>query len=269
MAFSQRIRKYIGYSVLIILLLIFSLFYYQLSTYYPFNPFFPPSGKTTHFMELTYPPISNGEVQELLLDACFNVVSNKPIAVGINMTIANPRVIFYGGTPRNRAIIYNISGINIAFQNAQPMGGSLKVTVPFDINHSQLVYHINKSRHVYYNLPPGASFQVDKNYIKFPSFPREQTYELNLSNGYLHGIRQNQPFSFSVSGDYSPSIILEFRNGTYESYTYDEMKLHVPSASEIQTQELSQIGGFIAIILLIFSFFEALKLVNEWIKGPH
>lgn len=261
MVLSQRERKCIGYSALIIFIFVFIFFYYQLSAYYPFNPFFPPSGKTTHFLELTYPPISNGKVQELLLDASFSIVSNEPIAEGVNMTIANPQVKFYGGTPRNKDIIYNISSVNIAFQNAQPMGGSLTITVPFD--------DINQSKHVYHNMPPGAGFQVDGDHMNFPSFPKMQTYELNLSHGYLHGIRQNQPFNFSVSGDYSPSIILEFQNGTYESYTYDEIKLHVSSDSEIQSQELSQIDGFIAIALLIFSFLEALRLVNEWIKGAH
>ena len=222
MTFSRRKREYIGYSALAIVILFFFFFCYQLSAYYPFNPFFPPSGKMTHFVELTYPPISNGKVQELLFDAKFDVVSDGQIAEGVNMTILNPRISVYGGMPINKYIIHNISGVNIVFQDAQPMGGSLKLTVPLD-NFSQTQY-------VYYNLPPGASFRIDEN-MKFPVFPREPVYELNLSHGYLEDVIQNRPFNFPVSGDYSPSIILEYSNGSDESYTYYEMKLHVAPKS--------------------------------------
>ena len=156
-------------------------------------------------------------------------------------------------------IIHNISGIDIAFENARPMGGSLTLTVPLD--------NVSKTQYIYHNLPPGASFQLDERDINYSVFPREPIYELNSSHGLLQDIIQSQPFNFSVSGDYSPTLILEYSNNSDESYTYNEIKLHVPSSSELQTQELNQIGGFITIVLLIFSLIEALKLVNEWIKS--
>jgi len=258
MTLSKGKRQVIGYVSLFILILVFIFFYLQISSHYPFNPFFPPSGKTTYLMELTYPPISNGKIQELLLDASFSIVSDKPLAEGVNITIPNPVVKLYGGSFNNRNIIKNIRIISIAFQNAQPMGGSVAIIIPLE--------NISQTQHVYYNLPPGASFQVNEETLKFPEFPREQVCELNLSNGYLKGIRQNQPFNFSVSGDYSPSLIIEFYNESPESYTYDEIKLHVPSKSELQSQELDQINGFIAAVLLIFSFIEALRLIQEWIR---
>jgi len=118
----------------------------------------------TYFIELTYPPISNGKVQELLLDASFNIVSNETIAEGVNITITDPRVVLYGGTLRNKYIIHNLSGVNIAFQNAQPMGGSLTLTVPLS--------NISQTQYIYHNLPPGASFRMDENDINYPIFPR-------------------------------------------------------------------------------------------------
>jgi hypothetical protein len=260
MTFSRRGRKYLGYSGLFVLVLFFVIFYYQLSTYYPFNPFFPPSGKTTYFMELTYPPVTNGKVQEMLLNASFNIESNETLAEGVKVTITNPRIKLYGGTPRNEYIIHNISAINIAFQNAQPMGGSGTLIIPLD--------NISQTQNINYNFPPGMSFQMDENDKNHPIFSGVHNYELNLSHGYIPEVIQNKPFSFAASGDYSPSIILEFSNDSSPiSYTYEEIKFHVPSVSELRTQELNQIGGFIAVVLLIFSFFEALKLINEWIKG--
>ena len=257
MNFSRRNREIIGYFSFFTFIIFFIILYYQLSTYYPFDPFSPPSGKTTYFMELTYPPISDGKVQELLLDASFNIISNTTIAEGVNMTIANPKVVLYGGTPRNKYIIHNISGVNIGFQNAQPMGSSLKIDIPLS--------NISQTQYVYHNLPPGASFQMNKNDANIPSFPREPTYELNLSNGYIQWSFHDHLFNFSVAGDYSPSIILEFSNGSSESYTYDEIKLHIPSKSETQSQELNQINGFITIALFIFSLIELWRLISEWI----
>jgi len=223
----------------------------------PIRSIFPAVWQNYVFYGTDIPPISNGKVQELLLDASFNLESNETIAEGVNITVANPRIVLYSGTPQNEYVIRNLSGIDIAFQNAQPMGGSIKIEIPLD--------NISRTQYIYHNLPPGASFQIDENDIKHPIFPREPTYELNLSHGYIQGVIQNRPFSFSVSGDYSPSIILEFSNGSGESYTYDEIKFHVPSKSETQTQELNQINGFITIALFIFSLIELWRLISEWI----
>jgi hypothetical protein len=265
MTLSKRRRKCITGLFLIIFISIFGSLYYQLHTYYSFDPFFPPSGNTTYFMELTYPPISSGKVQETLLDASFNIISNKTIAEGVNMSIVDPRVRLYGGTPRNKYITHNISGVNIAFQYARPMGGSLVITAPFNLSQTTQI-NLSQIQYVYHNLPPGAAFKMNESDI-YPIPPHEPIIDLNLSHGYLKGVLENHPFSFPVSGDYSPSIILEFDNGSVEGYTYDEIKLHVPSTSEIRTQELNQIDGFIALALLLLSFTEVCRIFYEWIKS--
>jgi hypothetical protein len=123
---SKRKRKAIGGAVLLILFLLPIFLFYQWATYYSINPLFMPESGTKYHMELSYPPIANGKVKELLLDAQFEIVSNKPIAEGVNMTLANPRIVLYGGTPENERIIHNISEVNIAFQNAQPMGETVE-----------------------------------------------------------------------------------------------------------------------------------------------
>jgi hypothetical protein len=215
-------------------------------------------------MELTYPPISSGKVQETLLDASFNITSSKTMAEGVNMTIIDPRITLYGGTPIKERITRNISGVNIAFQYARPMGGSYIITVPYDFSKTEFI-NLSQIRYVYHNLPPGAAFEMNKSDI-YPTPPREPIIHLNLSHGYLTGVLQNRPFSFPVSGDYSPSIILEFDNGSVEGYTYNEIKLHVPPASEIRTHALNQISGIVAIALLIFSFIQLRKIINESVE---
>ena len=70
---------------------------------------------------------------------------------------------------------------------------------------------------------------------------------------------------------YSPIItakikVYYYNNHSPIQYTDDEVKLHVPSASEIQTKALNQINGLIAFILLIFGFMGAIKLVTDLTK---
>ena len=250
--------------VFLLILFVLPVFlFYHWTTYYSINPLFMPESGTKYHMELTYPPITNGKVKELLLDAQFDIVSNKPMAEGVNITLANPKVLLYGGTPGNERIISNISMINIAFQNAQPMGETIELIIhfpPIPINYSPI-------QQVHYNIPPGAGFQMSDSDTNHTIFSGVHDYELNLSHGYLKDVRENKPFNFSVSGDYSPSILLSFKDGinnSYESYTYDEIKLHIPSTSEIRTQLFNQLGFIIAIVLSIFNSIEAWRLISGW-----
>lgn len=253
--FTRKTRKYIGYS----LLLFFALLgLYLLTSFanYSSVPFFSSSDKTTLFIELPYPPISNGNVPDIILNASFNVISNETIAEKVNMTLANPRVVLYGGTPRNEYIIHNISWISIAYQNAHPMRMAKCYWTDPSRNNT-----ISPYKSAYYNEPSGAVFLINKNDLNHPIFSGNHNHTLNLS--------QNSPFYFSVSGDYSPIILLAFKNGSLESHTYDEIKIHVPSTSELHTQAISKINCFIALALFFFGLFTLTNLVHAWIdKAP-
>jgi len=75
---------------------------------------------------------------------------------------------------------------------------------------------------------------------------------------------------FPVAGDYSPSIIVIFsNNATPETYTYSEYRVHVLSTSELQSQELSQLEGFVGLVLLAFTFVEVVRLVRDYVKGKN
>jgi hypothetical protein len=54
---------------------------------------------------------------------------------------------------------------------------------------------------------------------------------------------------------------------TLYQYTFNEIKIHVLSSSELRTQELDQINGIITIALFIFTEIEAIKLIYNWYKN--
>ena len=68
----------------------------------------------------TYPPPSNGLLQDVLLDIKFDVESNTSIAEKTNLILTNINVTLYTGTHENIHNGLNIIELDIGFQHVQP-----------------------------------------------------------------------------------------------------------------------------------------------------
>ncbi len=241
MNLSKRTRKIIGYSLLSIFGIIIVVLIWNSFAYYSINPFLPPSGETAHQMELTYPAASQS--QGILIYAFFAVVANKPLSEGVYMNITDPHLTLFTGTDSNKRESHNIASVEIGFQHAQPS----PILMGMGIS--------NTSQNYEYLTLSGAKFWLvgDLNDSEDVQFPFE--------------LYQNTPFYFPVAGDYSPSMVILLKNGSLIRYTDDEVKLHVPSTAELQTQAITYASDLAAIAFLVFSFIEAFKLVNDWTKN--
>ena len=71
-------------------------------------------------------------------------------------------------------------------------------------------------------------------------------------------------FYFPVSGDFSPTVIINFNNGTGQiQYRYDDIKLHVLATSEVNAERINTTNLVLTAALLGFAFIETFKLIFE------
>ena len=68
---------------------------------------------------------------------------------------------------------------------------------------------------------------------------------------------------FPVAGDYSPTIFIQFFNGTGIQYTYNEIKVHVLSASEVEAVNTNKLNLAVTYVLLFSSYIQGLVIVRE------
>ena len=210
-------------------------------TYYSINPLGLRSGETALPMHLSYPPFLEGQYG-IMASVKFNIISNGVIIEGSKLTFKDVEGYLLTGTYQNGHLVSDsdIEEIQVGFKDAQPdYWGTIGT-------HDEA---LNQDQNRFYKALSVSL--IRKNDGQANNFIKLLVEQLN------------REFYFPVSGNYSPTMIIRFRGGSYDERTYDKLKLHVLSASEIQTQALNQINSLIAVILLIFGYIEALKLVID------
>jgi hypothetical protein len=95
----------------------------------------------------------------------------------------------------------------------------------------------------------GASFQNYNNSVVLYQLGKEDVY-------------------FPVSGEYSPVIVIKFNNGTAPIiHTYDMIKVHVLSETDVNAQSMNRINIALTIALLVFSYIEGFSTIGKlWKK---
>jgi hypothetical protein len=102
----------------------------------------------------------------------------------------------------------------------------------------------------------------------FVNVQKQQTnHSEAFINYYTQKLETENKFYFSVAGDYSPTLMIWFYNDTTVQYTYNDIKLHVASATEVQSLKMENINVVIAVALLVFAFVEGISVVNELTKN--
>jgi hypothetical protein len=234
--------RYIGYIVVSALFFIFTYCIWSVCTYYSINPLGIRLGKTVFPMHLTYPSFLEGQ-QGIKASVKFNIESDKAMTEGAKLTLKDVEGILLTGVYRDGHLVSDsdIEEIQVGFKEAHPdYWGAIGT-------HDEAL-HQDQNR--FYK-----ALSV--------SLIRKNDGQCNNSHVKLLTEQWNREFYFPVSGDYPPSIVIRFQGGSYDEHTYNSPKLHVLSASEIQTQALNQINSLIAIILLIFGYIGALKLLID------
>jgi len=73
-------------------------------------------------------------------------------------------------------------------------------------------------------------------------------------------------FYFPVAGDFSPAISITYDNGTEVLYTYDQIKVHVLSASEVEVMNINRLNLGLSYVLLFFTYVEGIVIIRELFK---
>jgi hypothetical protein len=245
MNLSKSEGRIIGYSLVFIFYFIIFLLIYTA---------FGHSDKTVYPIELTYPSTSSGQPQGVLLRVNFNLKSDKTISEGVNLNLTDITVDLFTGTEENANFAQNISWLEIGFPHAQP-------AFPMQLTTTKT----GKYQYYYYQSLSGASFWMGR--LNYSIFLPDEPLEINSIVQHPFVLIQNREFNFPVAGDYSPSIIIGFFDKSILYFTDNEVKLHVPSKSELQIQTYNQVSGLIAVALFVFSLIQAIKFVYDSTKN--
>lgn len=226
-------RQVIGIVLFIIINLVVIVYLFALSNKYSTNPFSLTMSKTNLPIRLYYPPPDSDKLEPIIVSLWFNVTANSTISENTPIELTN----FTGH-------VYVRNDIGISF-----------VGVGFfhtNLNEGHIYYLDSENKTVGPALTP-VGLQAKKVASSNSSF-------FDLVPWHIQ-----PPFSFPVAGDYSPTMTVTISNYTFQ-HTYNEVKIHVSSKSELQTQELDQINVFIAFALLVFADVEFARLIYELTK---
>lgn len=179
---------------------------------------------------LYYPTFSDGKLSEIAARVYFSLVAEDIIAEGVNITFSNISGLVFKTNPIGNEVTSIWVGFRHAgFRNIWVFNGSTYDTLAG----VWLIPDINQS--------------APESYVTFSPLKIDT-------------------FNFPVSGDYSPSIIVELKNETFLAETDKEIRVHVFSKGELRSQELDQVNVVVATVLLIFAFIEGIAVVNSLTK---
>lgn len=223
---------------LLVVLSLIAIYYVYSLWEYKINPFFPSPNETMLPIALSYPVSTTGVLQDEALKVYFTLKANATLCEAVeNVRVANAFATAF----TNNSIGNIVNDIRVGFKI--PYYGEFTVANT-----------TGEIRNYYYEGVAGAWLTGKKKY------PHDITAFTNIFGAPYS-------FAFPVSGDYSPTIIIGLSNGTYLTQTYDELKVHVASKTELRTQELDQITFFVSMALLVFAGVEATKLAYEFIEN--
>jgi hypothetical protein len=244
-------RMCLAFGVITVLSLFFAYCIFRVCQYYSINPLGLDLGKTKISMHLTYPPSLNSQ-HGVIASVKFDIESEKAITEEINLTLKNVQGTLLTGTYSDGHLISdsNVRQVEIGFKDAHPDYWETMGTFDKVLNQAE--------NRTFKALSVGL---IRKNDLaQFTGKPMD-TNEHNSSIKIL-AEWWNREFYFPVAGDYSPTIVIFFKDMTMKEHTYNDLKLRVLSESEIQTQALNHINALIMIILLIFGYIQLLKIIN-------
>lgn len=182
-------------------------------------------------IQIFYPDKAGLAVNEAGLIALFTMNFNETIAENTPIQIANAV-----GQIHSSSDYLNVSDVEIGFKQAIPW-----------------YYKDTLQQGSLYFSP----FLTGVHFVHFS----ESREDVNLT------IMSQDEMYFPVAGDYSPTIFIQFFNGTNIQYTYSEIKVHVLSASEVEAEKTSKLNLAVTYVLLFFSYIQGIVIILELFKS--
>jgi len=201
------------------------------------NAFYQPQSPPIVPIGLAYPSLSNGELQNNWLQIFFTVETNSSyIAENTNLTLTNVIATTF---PNSTGM--NIDDVWVGFQYAQPYS-----------SFSTAGNSASGTQNNFFTALDGDWLGLN-------------TSATTQNIGSLSVLDQ-MTFHFPASGDYSPSIIIGLFNGTFLTYNYNQIQLHVMSNSEVESLKVGRTDIAVTISLLAFAGIEGISVVNDLFK---
>jgi len=234
---TKRKRR-IGFAFLFIILLPCLIFYIAavandwytipiLGIPVPFNSPPPPTNFTIPMM--IPPTITNATIPWPDLYLGISVQANGTIAEGVEVTISTATAWM-----SNNYYFKNLDAVQVFFQESIAWRYKNSFT-PLDV----------------------------QGYIGYPAAVIFQRDETNLSSGYLVPyVKQSQIF-FPAAGDYSPTVVVVFGTGTPVEYTYDAVKIHVASTSDLANAKATRVNIALTYALVAVAVIESISITND------
>jgi hypothetical protein len=206
----------------------------------PDSFFNPQPENITQFLSLEYPPISGYAIQgdlihiNIYLTTKGNFVQGQNVIMSVSGSISDRFI-------KNLFTDYstNASYIYVGLEGASHvMDGMISIPI---------------------GGPPVAGVPLFINYTN-PNAPQT----LALGNITLGGPTQTIVWQFP--GDYHPGISIILKNNTLEEKSYDNFIVHVNPIETLQTARYNRISEVLTIVLVVFGFVEAAKIVIDSFK---
>ena len=211
-------------------------------------PIINPVQKTQLSFEVNYPPVTGSDMP-LLLRATMYLEADSIIS-------------------ENTRIFANRSSGGYIYPNNESKIGE----VYFGFS-SALPHKLSSGKSgINYSVPTGVWLinWDGQNLTSREALSEESYTDFNFTEDFIEyqraQFRKENEFYFPVAGDYSPTILIWFYNDTTIQYTYNDIKVHVASATEVQSQKLDRINTAITITLFALALVEGISVVNDLTK---
>ena len=232
-AIKKRRNKIVGFALLAVVLFVLISYICAVAwdNYnYPFNlnPAPPP---TSFIVPMMIPPaITNATFPWPDLYLGISVRANGTIAEGVEVELATATAVI-----ASHDYYLRLDGVQVFFQESVAWRFK-NSTTPRDLTG-------------YVGWPAGIVFQRDMT---------------DLSNQNLLPYVNKQDIFFPAAGDYSPTVLVIFQHDKPIEYTYDAIKIHVASSSDIQNARFTRVNTALTYALVLFAVIESIAIMRDF-----
>ena len=218
----------------------------------------------------------------------FIVYSNQ--AVYVHPPVIRPVIPIYFNYPDTIQLTTNKTGLQVAFVLYANSPIAENTTVNVESHYATIVSpaygNVSFVRIVFdetapanFNLQPTQGFigGIEMGPWWEQAYPSKNA---SLDSPIHLALMAIMPFKWLVSGDYSPTIQIQFFNGPFVQYTYEEIKIHVASMVDVQNQQiaienqkltiqnenLNNVNTVLTVALVAVAFVEAFRIVEDFAR---
>jgi hypothetical protein len=220
-------KRIIGVTLFVIILPSLTLYVTAVAKdwyWFPGNPAPPP---TFIVVPMMIPPaISNATFPWPDLYLGISLQATGPIAEGTEVTFAG------AGWIGSHDYYLRFYGAEVFFQES----------IPWRFKNSPAVWEVTE-------WPAVITLQRDMN---------------NQSNPNLWASANNTEIYFPTAGDYSPTVLISFKQSKPIEYTYDDIKIHVASTSDIENAKFTRVNTALSYVLVFFAGIESVSIIRDF-----